>query len=375
MTGANHVAEQQSLRRSERVLRRKVTIESDENKSLFTEMRPLDEWPILKVGVIADIQYAPVEDGHSFSGVPRYYRHALETARIAAEHFEKEKVQLLVNLGDIIDGKCNNEPGGGEAAIDDVLGALSVYRHGPLISTYGNHELYSLSREDIGEKLNIPFVAEPHGDLVGYHSYVPVPGIRFIVLDTYDIAMMGRCPINSPKRKEAERLLTMYNHNFPHVENSPDGLDGLRKRFVAFNGGIGPQQLSWLQETLHLARSNYEKVIVLSHQPILPGSSSPVCLVWNYNDLLPVLRQYSDIVIASFSGHAHKGGYKRDENSGIHFRVIEAVLESPHPINTYAFIDVYWNKLVLRGHGQCASAVYDFDHLSSPHHVQDPTPS
>ena len=62
--------------------------------------------PKLSFGVIADIHYAPIADGASYGGVPRYYRHALSAARHAAEHFQKEKVDIVVNLGDIVDGKC-----------------------------------------------------------------------------------------------------------------------------------------------------------------------------------------------------------------------------------------------------------------------------
>ena len=114
-----------------------------------------------------------------------------------------------------------------------------------------------------------------------------------------------------------------------------------------------------------MAREANEKAIVISHQPILPGSSSSVCLVWNYEQVLAVLRDFNDVVVASFAGHAHSGGYKRDE-SGIHFRTFEAVLENPHPHKTYGMVEVHEDCLVIQGHGNCSSAVYSFDHLASP---------
>ena len=67
-----------------------------------------DEKPLFTFGVIADIQYAPIPDGFSYGGVPRYYRHSIVAARHAAEHFQKEDVPLVVNLGDTIDGKCQD---------------------------------------------------------------------------------------------------------------------------------------------------------------------------------------------------------------------------------------------------------------------------
>ena len=70
------------------------------------------------------------------------------------------------------------------------------------------------------------------------------------------------------------------------------------------------------------------------------------------------------MIIASFSGHAHKGGYVRDAESGIHFRALEAVLESPDPIRTYGIVNVYRDRLVFRGSGDCVSDIYDLDHLT-----------
>ena len=171
-----------------------------------------------------------------------------------------------------------------------------------------------------------------------------------------------KCSESSTKRKMAESILTEKNPNFPTRENSPDGLTGVHRRFLAFNGAIDIPQLTLLRTTLQEAKENNERVIILSHQPILPGSSSPMCLIWNYHDVLAILREYSTIIAAAFAGHANKGGYKRDEVSGIHFRVFEAVLESEEPIKTYAFVDLYEQHLVVRGMGYCRSAIYDLDH-------------
>lgn len=352
-----------NVRRSRDLSRMVTNSDDEESNEIFTEMR--SQTPKLRVGILADIQYAPIEDGYSYSGVPRYYKHALSTAKLASQHFEDEKVDCVINLGDTIDGKCLDVPGGGSRALEDVLEALEGYK-GPILHTYGNHELYSLSRKELAEKLNVPFVTEEDGsckDLVGYWSYA-LAGIRFVIIDSYDISLLDRSETNSSKRKEAEEVLSMHNPNFPEAENSPNGLDGLNKRYVGFNGGVGSKQLQWLQDTLSQSRKNNEKVILLSHQPILPGSSSPVCLIWNYQDVLNTIQPYHDTILACFSGHAHKGGYKRDdEGSGIHFRVIEAVLETNAPMDTYAFMEVYEDRIVIEGFGECASAVYDLGHV------------
>jgi len=347
--------------------------------------------PIYTFGVLTDIQYAPIPDGHSYGGNPRYYRHAKEAAEHAAIHFQEEQVQCVVNLGDMVDGKCaavekwggvvsdskraEIAEGGspvGHDAIDDVLKSLSIYT-GRILHTYGNHELYNLSRWDLSNKLSIPFTLEPTNDLVGYYDHLlhrqqnqpssPMK-LRFLVLDSYDICLLDRCPDTSPKRQLAHELMTKNNPNYPKEHNSPEGLEGLSKRFVGFNGGVDKPQLKWLEQSLRMARENDEKVILCSHQPIHPGSTYPTCLIWNFDEILEIVRKYNDVVMASFSGHAHKGGYVRDEVSGVHFRTFEAVLESPHPIRTYAMVDVFENRLNVRGEGDCVSDIYDLDHLN-----------
>ena len=380
----------------------------EENPNLATDQN--DEEPLMTFGVLADIQYAPIPDGFSFSGTPRYYRHALQAASHAANHFEEENVDLLVNLGDIIDGKCQEiekwckeeiedkkkenentvvlegddklavkgtstrdnscasmkQSNPGHDAVDDVVKALSVFKKTTL-HTYGNHELYNLSREEISQKLGIPFTQEPCGELVGYYTYISdrCPKLRFVVLDSYDISILQRCSHSSRKRQKAVQILTKNNPNYlKGEENSPVGLDGIEKRYVAFNGAVDEPQKIWLQQTLEKAKKCGEKVIILSHQPIIPKSSGDVCLIWNWYDILDILRDYKCTVAAAFSGHAHKGGYLRDEESHIHFRVFEACLESNYPTKTYAIVDYHHDRLVVRGFGDCKSATYKLDHLS-----------
>ena len=186
------------------------------------ELPPPSGPPRFTAGIIADVQYAPIPDGFSFSGAPRYYRHALEVAKHAAEHFERDKIDMVLNLGDTIDGKCQDIVGHGgdqvpegvdpgHMSIDHVLEALSAYS-GPMIHTYGNHCLYNLDRKQLGDKLGLKFVEESCGALVGYSHYVR-DGIRFVVLDTYDIAIMQRCERTCQKRKEASEILSKNNPN------------------------------------------------------------------------------------------------------------------------------------------------------------------
>ena len=58
--------------------------------------------PLFKFGLIADVQHAPIPDGASFSGEPRYYRHALSVCESASKHFQNAECDFAINLGDII---------------------------------------------------------------------------------------------------------------------------------------------------------------------------------------------------------------------------------------------------------------------------------
>lgn len=309
--------------------------------------------PKLRIGIVADIQYADVEDGHSFSGNPRYYRHALDAAMGAARQFQAEKVDLVINLGDTVDGKCNREI----AQLDRVIGALTEnYSHGRILHVYGNHCLYNADRNVLEEKFGISMTREEDGELVGYYSHI-VGDVRLVVIDSYDICIHRE--ENTSKQARAIEILKEFNGvNFADGNpNSPEGLEDLQKRYVGFNGALGQNQLEWLTTELKLARESNQQVILFSHQPILPESSNPVCLVWNYHDVLEILKDYNDVVMASLSGHAHKYGYK--EWNGIHFRVLEAVLESPRPHHTFCILDIFDHALKVNGYGKCESAVYE----------------
>jgi manganese-dependent ADP-ribose/CDP-alcohol diphosphatase len=356
--------------------------------------------PIVRIGMLADIQYADVEDGFSYSGNPRYYRHALKSAVVAADHFQREKVDVVINLGDTVDGKAGRDT----AQLDAVVTALhGTYSHGPILHVYGNHCLYNADRHTLREKLGIPMTTEEpevdasgaaaadcattddadnnggDGELVGYYSHVVGDGgtIKLVVIDSYDICYHR--PTDSAKHMAAIEILKRHNGENYHNDNAnnpPAAAQDLEKRFVAFNGAVGPTQLAWLRLELQAARESSigQKVILLSHQPILPGTTNPVCLIWNYHQVLDILEEYEDVVLASFAGHTHKYGYERWRN--IHFMVVEAVLETPPPHHSYCIVDIYRDDdngdaddngdsnnndglvLQVHCHGKCQSATY-----------------
>ena len=71
------------------------------------------------------------------------------------------------------------------------------------------------------------------------------------------------------------------------------GLTDEARRFLPYNGAIGPAQLQWLRETVAAAAGAGERIIVLTHVPMAPGCSSADTLLWNYEEVRVLLKTCS----------------------------------------------------------------------------------
>ncbi|PPS16823.1 hypothetical protein GOBAR_AA03735 [Gossypium barbadense] len=308
--------------------------------------------PLFSFGVISDVQYADVPDGHSFLGVPRYYRHSILVLQRAVKNWNDHKnLNFVINFGDIIDGKCPKDQS--LNAVKKVVSELENF-HGPVYHMIGNHCLYNLPRDKLLPLLNIP----NHGDdcTHAYYDFSPTLGYRFVVLDGYDISAIG-WPHDHPNRLEALKILSEKNPNSD--KNSPEGLKGVDRRFVMFNGAVGNKQMEWLDNVLKDATNMKQKVIICCHVPLDPGATSKTTLLWNYDQVMDLIHQY-DCVKVCLSGHNHQGGYSVDSR-GVHHRVLDAALECPPGTNAFGYIDVYDNMLSLVGTDRMKSTDFCFD--------------
>lgn len=179
--------------------------------------------------MIADIQYADLDDGFNYSRTrKRYYRSSLELLRNAQESWSESAVrpEFVLQLGDIIDG-FNKSHDASDRALDSVLREFSsspVEVH----HVWGNHEFYNFSRSTLlRSKLNSTLHtdrsysgAQAGGDIYAYH-FSPFPGFRFVVLDAYDVSLLGR-EESSEEYKVAMSLITQYNNN--EDLNCPPGM-------------------------------------------------------------------------------------------------------------------------------------------------------
>jgi len=187
--------------------------------------------PLFTFGVIADIQYADIDDGHNYTRTRRrFYRSGLQLLRNAQTRWSEAAVkpEFILQLGDLIDG-FNKGHGASDRALDTVLrefGSSGVEVH----HVWGNHELYNFSRSALlRSELNSALHAKRRvdgvpagGETYAYH-FSPVPGFTFVVLDAYDVSLLGRDE-SSEQYSEALSLIRQHNHN--QDLNCPPGTGG-----------------------------------------------------------------------------------------------------------------------------------------------------
>ncbi|KAK9816313.1 hypothetical protein WJX74_010391 [Apatococcus lobatus] len=302
---------------------------------------PIGE-PLFTFGVISDIQYADVPDGTSYTGTSRYYRAAMDSMERAVAGWQEQDVAFGMHLGDILDGYHPKDKS--EASLAQLLERFGRLNR-PVYHMIGNHCLYNLSRPVLNEQLGM---GGP--ETASYYAFQPHSLWRFLVLDGYDLSLLG-WPPEHPNHQQALQILEEHNPN--EEKNSPEGLVGTQRRFVKFGGGLSSEQLEWMRCELGQAASQGQRALVFCHLPMHRDSSPPAALMWNYPEAMAIIRN-SGCVAAVFSGHAHQDGYGVDAE-GIQYRVLNGVIETEPGCDCYGVMHVYENMLRLVGYGNVAS--------------------
>jgi hypothetical protein len=119
---------------------------------------------------------------------------------------------------------------------------------------------------------------------------------------------------------------------------------------MEWNGGLGSEQISWLKKELDASNATNEKVFIFCHFPLVPEN---VHNLLNYKEVLALLENYHNI-IAWFNGHNHAGNY--GNFNMIHFVNFKGMVET-ESANSFAIVDVYKNKLWIRGSGREKSQI------------------
>jgi len=262
--------------------------------------------------VLTDIQFA---DQPALG--KRDYRGSWERLSRAVTAINAANPQFAIQLGDLVDA--------GKYSLSRILPlyqALTARQYHVL----GNHD-FALPRAELMRHLGIQ---SSWYDFALYKW-------RCIVLDGMDISLSGRAE-GTPEHDEAVAMLAAMRAR--HAPNAQD-----------WNGAIGKTQMNWLRRVLREAAERQERALVFCHFPVLREASTPQHLLWNSDEILPILEQ-SGVVAAWMNGHDHNGGYA--ERHGIHHVTFPGMVESA-VANSYTLVDVFDDRLELHGTGTAPS--------------------
>lgn len=240
-----------------------------------------DARPLLRAGLMTDLHYADKEPTTT-----RFYREALAKLDEAVEIMNRERPDLVVELGDFIDQADSVER---EIewlrVMESHYARLAMPRHYVL----GNHCVGTLTKQE--------FAA--HTQSTGGHGSFEAGGVTFLILDACFRA---------------------------------DGTPYARKNFDWKDANLPPAELAWLES--ELARCT-GPVIVLAHQRLDNDKAHAVQNAAAVRSLL----EGSGKVLAVFQGHSHKNDYQ--QIAGIHYTTLVAMVEgSGADNNGYAMLDI-----------------------------------
>jgi hypothetical protein len=266
------------------------------------------EKPVLKIGLVADPQYADIPTSGK-----RHYKESLQKLTQAIDTFNHHEVDFVQNLGDVIDRDWSSY-----RSILPIYEALD-----PQIENYhllGNHD-FSFDSIHMNQLIDVLSMPAP------YYSFVK-KGWRFIVLDVTDYAYYS----NPLHRRYTSQIDSYFN------------LSAGQPNHQRWNGGIGEEQQNWLQQEIDAAAMMDEKVILFAHMPLRPLEDAHN--LWNNEEIIDILEMSSNVV-AYINGHNHAGGY--DEHNGIHYITIFGMVDTT--VGSFGILEIYEDSLIVNGFG------------------------
>lgn len=266
----------------------------------------------VRFGILADLQYF---DGPPFKN--RHFRASIDKLRRAITQFNSMELDFVINLGDTIDRDFNS--------FNKILPEFSAL-NAKLYHVLGNHD-FEVEEERYKEVSKVFNILE-------YYSF-SVADWRFIVLDGNDISTFANAE-GSGEYELAESWLR---------EMEREG----KINAQIYNGGIGEDQLNWLESELYEAREEGQQVIVFCHYPVFPDNKHNLL---NADALLELILSY-DVVKAWFCGHNHKGNYGQIGN--IHFINMKGMVEGEKEL-VFATATLRGQEISITGFGSEISA-------------------
>lgn len=266
---------------------------------------------VLRFGVIADPQYAPVVPNLKSQ---RYYSNSLWKLSEAIEAFNQEELSFVVTLGDIIDRHWES--------FQHVLPLYDKLRHKNFL-LLGNHD-YDLAAEYLTS------VVRTVGLEKAYYDF-SAGSTRFIVLDGNDISLFA-LPKDDPRYAIAEQRFEDLKAK--GAENAQ-----------SWNGSLGDEQFSWFEERIKDAAKSGQRVIVMCHYPVYPAN---IHNLWDSERIVKLISS-SPNVMAYFNGHNHAGNY--GEIDGKHFLNFKGMVDTPDT-TAYAIVEIHPDQIKVTGFGR-----------------------
>lgn len=263
---------------------------------------------MLRIGVLADPHYAPRDTVNG-----RYYRDSLRKLGQCAQVLQSERVDLAVNLGDLVDTTRNIQEVRNH--LDAALDALSPYT-GEWLHVLGNHDLLEFDKASFLEACTGRQGLT--GESCGYY-FRDIAGYRLVVLDG-NFDGEGRS----------------YNS---------EGFDWT-------NCYISPTQLIWLRDTLARAREEGLHVVVFTHENLDERQTQEgrdPHVVHNSGQVRSVLEE-SGAVLGVIQGHCHTGYYQAI--GGIPYFTLPSMVVDPDGADaTFGILELEGGRLVVTGWG------------------------
>lgn len=104
----------------------------------------------MKLGLIADVQYCDCENDWNYErSKQRFYRTSLNHLDNSLEYFRQSGCDKVLQLGDLIDGRCRTYKN-----FDSASKLIRSRFESDDFETFhitGNHELYNFSRQELCE--------------------------------------------------------------------------------------------------------------------------------------------------------------------------------------------------------------------------------
>ena len=277
---------------------------------------------IVSFGIVTDIQYADAEKNGN-----RDYRNSVNKLDNGVAELNGHELAFVVTLGDMIDHDY--------VSFDKPLAILAKLK-APLYNCLGNHdfEVDTQNKDQIRKRLK---------NKNGYFDF-KVNDMVFIVLDGSDVSTFASI-------KGSEK----FNAGLAKYEEIKKS--GINNAYN-WNGGIGDKQLKWLEKSLKKADGGNKKVVIFCHWPLLPENGTQL---WNNREVLNLINTHPSVV-AWIAGHHHAGGYEKNNN--IYHLILRGMVEAKSE-TSFGIMDVYPDKLVLKGYGDQNDQTLEFSGQSN----------